>query len=106
MNCCDDFGKCTQGHNCPARKPVTVAKIGQRCPGPEPLPATSWRAYLSYLAAAMLLTFAVMAVSGLTVMLLDHRTKPLPSPCPELIKRHQATGVPAHIQIKCREHIE
>jgi hypothetical protein len=54
----------------------------------------------------MLLTFAVMAVSGLVVMLLDHRTKPPPSTCPELIKRHQATGVPAHIQIKCREHIE
>jgi hypothetical protein len=105
MNCCDDFGKCTQGSNCPARKPVAVAKIGQRWPGPEPLPATSWRAYLSYLAVAMLLTFAVMLVSGVTVMLLVDEPK-LPSPCPELIKRHQATGVPAHIQIKCREHIE
>lgn len=24
MNCCDDYGKCTQGDNCPARE--TVAK--------------------------------------------------------------------------------
>jgi hypothetical protein len=104
MNCCDY--DCTQGRNCPARKPVTVAKIGQSCPGPEPLPATSWRAYLSYLTTAMLLTFAVMAVSGLTVMLLDHRTKPPPSTCPELIAKHQSTGLPAHITIKCREHIE
>jgi hypothetical protein len=103
MNCCDY--DCTQGRDCPARKPVTVAKIGQRLPGPEPLPATSWRAYLSYLAFAMLLTFAVMAVSGLTVMLLNHRTKPPPSTCPELIKRHQATGVPAHITIKCKEFL-
>lgn len=28
------------------------------------------------------------------------------SPCPELIAKHHPTGVPAHIQIKCREHIE
>jgi hypothetical protein len=101
MNCCDY--DCNQGRDCPARKPVTV---GQRLPGPKHLPATSWRAYRGYLAFAMLLTFAVMAVSGVAVMLLAHRTKPPPSNCPELIKRHQATGVPAHIQIKCREHIE
>jgi hypothetical protein len=105
MNCCDDYGNCQQGPDCPARKPA-VAKIGQSWPGPEPLPATSWRAYLSYLAAAMLLTFAVMAVSGVTVMLLDHRGKPPPSTCPELIAKHQSTGLPAHIQIKCREHLK
>jgi hypothetical protein len=28
-----------------------------------------------------------------------------PSPCLELIEKHQATGVPAHIQIKCREFL-
>jgi hypothetical protein len=28
-----------------------------------------------------------------------------PSPCPELIAKHQSTGVPAHIQIKCREYL-
>jgi hypothetical protein len=104
MNCCDDYGNCQQGPDCPARKPVTVAKIGQRWPGPEPLPATSWRAYLGYLTAAMLLTFAVMAVTGVTVMLLD-RTKPPPSTCHELIAKHQSTGLPAHIQIKCREFL-
>jgi hypothetical protein len=103
MNCCDY--DCNQGRNCPARKPVTVAKIGQRCPGPEPLPATSWRAYLGYLAFAMLLTFAVMAVTGVTVMLLDHQKKPPPSNCPDLIAKHQSTGLPAHIQIKCREFL-
>lgn len=26
MNCCNDFGQCTQGHNCPAR-PAAVAPI-------------------------------------------------------------------------------
>jgi hypothetical protein len=104
MNCCDDFGNCQQGPDCPARKPA-VAKIGQSWPGPEPLPATSWRAYLSYLASAMLLTFAVMAVSGVTVMLLVDEPKPPPSICPELIAKHQSTGLPAHIQIKCREFL-
>jgi uncharacterized integral membrane protein len=104
MNCCDY--DCTQGPNCPARKPVTVANAGQRCPGPEPLPATtSWRAYLGYLTAAMLLTFAVMAVSGVTVMLLAHQRKPPPSICPELIAKHQATGLPAHLKIKCKEFL-
>jgi hypothetical protein len=53
----------------------------------------------------MLLTFGVMAVSGLVVMLLDHQPKPPPSTCPELIAKHQSTGLPAHIQIKCREFL-
>jgi hypothetical protein len=53
----------------------------------------------------MLLTFAVVAVSGVTVMLLDHQTKPPPSICPELIAKHQATGVPAHLKIKCKEFL-
>jgi hypothetical protein len=33
------------------------------------------------------------------------RTKPPPSNCHELIKRHQSTGLPAHITIKCREFL-
>jgi hypothetical protein len=33
------------------------------------------------------------------------RTKPPPSICPELIAKHQSTGVPAHITIKCREFL-
>ena len=72
----------------------------------KPLPATSWRAYLSYLASAMLLTFAVMAVSWLVVRLLDHLKKPPPSTCPELIAKHQSTGLPAHIAIKCKEFLK
>jgi hypothetical protein len=34
----------------------------------------------------------------------DHRKKP-PSTCPELIAKHQATGVPAHLKIKCKEFL-
>ena len=103
MNCCDY--DCTQGRDCPARKPVTVAKIGQSCPGPEPLPATSWRALLGCLAAAILLTFAAIAVSVLTVMLMDRQKRPPPSTCPELIAKHQSTGLPAHLKIKCKDYL-
>ena len=103
MNCCDY--DCTQGRDCPARKPVTVAKIGQSCPGPEPLPTTAWRALLGCLAAAILLTFAAIAVSVLTVMLMDRQKRPPPSTCPELIAKHQSTGLPAHLKIKCKDYL-
>jgi hypothetical protein len=36
----------------------------------------------------------------------EHRTKPPPSICPELIAKHQSTGVPAHITIKCKEFLK
>ncbi len=55
-------------------------------------------------ALAILLVLAVIAVSGLTVQLLE---KPkLQSQCPSLIDTWRAHGVPAHITIKCREQIE
>lgn len=38
MNCCDAFGNCNQGRNCPARcKPETTAK-----------PSSSWRVSLRW----------------------------------------------------------
>lgn len=58
-----------------------------------------------YLILSILMVLAVIAVSGLTVILLDRQPKPKPSPCPELIEKHQLTGVPAHIKIKCREFL-
>ena len=54
-------------------------------------------------ALAILLVLAVIAVSSLTVQLLE---KPkLQSQCPSLIETWQAHGVPAHIAIKCREYL-
>jgi hypothetical protein len=58
MNCCDDFGDCNQGRDCPVRvakyKPVMLAA--------EPLPPSVWRQQLRRLGYWML-----MAVIGLTV---------------------------------------
>ena len=52
---------------------------------------------------------AVAAAIGVVLDILTHpKPKPptQPSTCAELIERHQSTGVPAHITIKCRGHIE
>jgi hypothetical protein len=52
MNCCDDFGNCRQGRNCPVRvakyKPVMLAA--------DPLPPSIWRQQLRYLAEWVLLS--------------------------------------------------
>ena len=53
--------------------------------------------------AAAALVWSVIAVSGLTVTLLE---KPkLQSQCPSLIATWQAHGLPAHLEIKCREFL-
>jgi hypothetical protein len=107
---CDDYCNnhgCNNGPFCPAKayntKPAAVARVGKRMPDREPLRGTPWRSYLKYLAVAMLMVMAVIAVSGLTVQLLE---KPkLQSNCPGLIESYKITGVPKHIQIKCKEYL-
>ena len=58
MNCCNDFGDCDQGRDCPVRvakyKPVMLAA--------DPLPPSIWRDQFKRLGYWML-----MAVIGLTV---------------------------------------
>lgn len=72
MNCCDDFGDCRQGRDCPVRKQgAKVAKVGRRIPKhPQPPRPERWRDYLKDLARAMLLVIAAMFVSAVTVALM------------------------------------
>ena len=63
MNCCDEYGDCRQGRDCPVR----VAKIGRKDHAPAPLPASFWRAYLKHLAKWMLIAIAVLLVSAAVV---------------------------------------
>ncbi len=67
MNCCDEYGDCRQGRDCPAR----VAKVGRRIPKhPQPPRPERWRDYLKDLARALLLVLAVMFISAVTVALM------------------------------------
>lgn len=97
MSRCDDYccnHGCNQGRNCPAR----VAPIGRRTPRyPEQLPESHSRIYLRSLARALLLTFAVMLVSGLTVALI-----------PKSVRYDCATAeihpdVPSAVKTECRK---
>jgi hypothetical protein len=63
MNCCDEYGDCRQGRDCPVR----VAKVGRKDHAPAPLPASFWRAYLKHLAKWMLIAIAVLLVSAAVV---------------------------------------
>jgi hypothetical protein len=52
MNCCDDFGDCHQGRDCPVR----VAKYKPVMRAADPLPTSVWRQQLRYLAEWVLLS--------------------------------------------------
>lgn len=58
MNCCDEYGECTQGRDCPLR----VAKYRPSMKAADPLPPSIWRHQLKKLAYWML-----MALVGMTV---------------------------------------
>jgi hypothetical protein len=61
MNCCDY--NCTQGRDCPIR----VAKVGQRIPGPEPLPPSVWRYWVRRIAYWVLMgIFGLLWLAFLT----------------------------------------
>jgi len=72
MNCCNDFGDCNQGRDCPVRvakyKPVMLAA--------EPLPPSVWRKNLMNLgvafacASALVLTITVIASAVLWLLLI------------------------------------
>ena len=52
MNCCNEYGNCRQGRDCPIR----VARVGQRYPKyPQTFPESFWRRHLKSLARFFLL---------------------------------------------------
>ena len=57
-NCCDDYGNCNQGRDCPAR----VARIGKSIKTTETLQPSVWRRKIKHLTY-----WLMMAVVGLTV---------------------------------------
>jgi len=70
MNCCNDYGDCRQGRDCPARmQGAKVAKIKRRTPDKQALPATAWRAYMRHLAKWMLIVWAMLIAVPLIVSL-------------------------------------
>ena len=50
-NCCDDYGNCNQGRDCPVR----VARVGQRMKAADPLPPNIWRGQLRRLGCWVLM---------------------------------------------------
>ena len=64
MNCCDY--ECNQGRDCPAR----VAKLGQKMPAAEPLPASIWRRQLKRLVYWMLAVVLASLVAGLNLAIM------------------------------------
>ena len=56
MNCCNDFGDCDQGRNCPVR----VAKYKPVMMAADPLPPSIWRDQLKRLGY-----WVLMAVLGM-----------------------------------------
>jgi hypothetical protein len=66
MNCCDDYGDCRQGRDCPVRA-AKVAPIGRKDYAKEPLPVSPARVYLRHLAKWMLICIAVLFAAAFTV---------------------------------------
>ena len=62
MNCCDQFGNCNQGRDCPVR----VAKYRPVMMAADPLPPSTWRQQIRYLAEWVLI--AIVSVVWLALL--------------------------------------
>lgn len=66
MNCCNEYGDCRQGRDCPIRK-ERVAHIGRKDYDRDPLPPTVWRAYMHHLAKWMLIVLLALVVASIVL---------------------------------------
>lgn len=89
MNCCDEYGDCRQGRDCPVRKAqqcahchgigydasgqrcectmiAKVARVGRKDYDREALPRSPWRVYVRHLAKWMLICIAVLFAAAFT----------------------------------------
>ncbi|CAB4199951.1 hypothetical protein UFOVP1356_16 [uncultured Caudovirales phage] len=62
MNCCDDYGRCQQGKNCPARQACELPEV-------EPTPSSSWTVIREALEGAVVAA-ALIAACLLVAMIL------------------------------------
>jgi hypothetical protein len=74
MNCCDEYGDCRQGRDCPVRmRPAKVARVGRKDYDREPLPPSVWPSVAKRFAAWFLqgvIVLFVMAGAVVSVALM------------------------------------
>lgn len=70
MNCCDEYGDCRQGRDCPVRA-AKVARIGRKDYAKEPYPPSPTPRYLKHLAKWMLICIAVVFAAAFTAGVLN-----------------------------------
>jgi hypothetical protein len=64
-NCCNEYGDCNQGRNCPAR----TAKVGQRYPAPAPLPPSTLPQQMRQIAKWVLVCIVTLWLASLVMAL-------------------------------------
>lgn len=62
MNCCDEYGKCREGYNCPVRT-ATAAN-----PLQVAAPTFSWRSYAKHLAKRLPVAFICLFCLALALV--------------------------------------
>jgi hypothetical protein len=100
MNCCDEYGNCNQGRDCPVRA-ARVARIGRKDHAREALPRSLSRVYLHHLAKWMLVFIAVLFAAALVMGIAQARPSKSID-CRTLIGGWHP-DVPAQIAMQCRK---